>query len=87
MPIAMPAAPKASAATSPRPSLKPPAAMTGTSTRVDAPAGSRSDVGIDAGVPAALAALRDHRVGAELRRLLGVRGAPQVGTQSDAGRP
>ena len=71
MPIATPAAPYASAATRPRPSKKPPAAITGMST-ASTTCGSSSVVGTGAGVAAALAALHDHRVDAPARDLLGV---------------
>ena len=86
MPIAMPAAPKASAATRPRPSLKPPAPITGMSTGVD-DLRQQQRRRHRAGVPAALAALRDHRVGAELRRLLGVRRRADRRHAGDAARP
>ena len=71
MPIATPAAPYASAATRPRPSKNPPAAITGMST-ASTTWGSSSVVGDRAGVAAALAALHDHRVDAPRRDLLGV---------------
>ena len=71
MPIATPAAPYASAATRPRPSKKPPAAITGMST-ASTTCGSSSVVGDRAGVAAALAALHDHRVDTPRRDLLGV---------------
>ena len=71
MPIAMPAAPYASAATRPRPSKKPPAAITGMADRVD-DLRQQQRRRHRAGVAAALAALHDHRVDAPLGDLLGV---------------
>ena len=71
--MAMPSAPYASAATRPRPSKKPPAAMTGTRPcTASTTCGSRMRGGHRAGVAAALAALHEHRVDAPLEHLLGV---------------
>ena len=57
---------------------------------VDAPTasttwGSSSEVGTDAGVAAALAALGDHRVDAHLEHLLGVAAGADGGHHDDAG--
>ena len=84
MPIATPAAPYASAATRPRPSKNPPAAITGMST-ASTTCGRSSVVGDRAGVAAAFAALHDHRVGAPRRDLLGV--APGADRRDDRDRP
>ena len=73
MPIAMPSAPYASAATRPRPSKNPPAAMTGIAAlhRVD-DLRQQQGGGHRAGVTATLPALHEHRVDAPLEHLLGV---------------
>ena len=84
MPIATPAAPYASAATRPRPSKKPPAAITGMST-ASTTCGSSSVVGDRAGVAAAFAALHDHRVDAPRRDLLGVAAGADRRHDGDAG--
>ena len=72
--MATPAAPYASAATSPRPSWKPPAPSTGMSSahRVAPPGAAAARSGTRAGVAAALAALGDDGVDAPLEHLLGV---------------
>ena len=84
MPIAMPAAPYASAATSPRPSKKPPAAIDGDVDSVD-------DLREEqrrrhrAGVATALAALHEHRVDAPCGDLLGVAPGADRRHDDDAG--